>query len=444
MSLQQLREKRDEAYKAILRLRDAINVPGQERDFTAEEKANWESANRDFDAANTAIDAVDRADVVERALNPDPDYRARPGEENSYPLGRRGAGRGTRDASDYDMAVEAMFRSASGLDLESCHYRACRRTGMIPGRGEFGIRLASNPNAQYRAQSTSGSAGGYTIPQGFRANLEVALKQFSAVRQAGCTVIRTATGNPMPQPTLNDTGNAGSLLAENTTVGAAVDMVFAQVTFNAYKFQSGLVLVSSELDQDNDVGLGDRMGALLGERVGRGQEPYFTTGTGSSQPQGIITGATLGVTSASSTAIASDEILALYHSVDPAYRTDPSFAWMMHDNILLAVRKLKDSNGRYLWVSNNDTSIVTGMPGLLLGHPVYINQSMDSTIATTKKTILVGAMSKFVIRDAGEIRVRRLVERYADVDQIGFLAFLRSDSKVLDAGTHPLRYLQQL
>src|SRR5689334_10569613 len=123
MSLQQLREKRDEAYKAILRLRDAINVPGQERDFTAEERANWESANRDFDAANAAIDAVDRADVVERALNPDPDYRARPGEENSYPLGRRGAGRGTRDASDYDMAVEAMFRSASGLDLESCHYR---------------------------------------------------------------------------------------------------------------------------------------------------------------------------------------------------------------------------------------------------------------------------------------------------------------------------------
>jgi hypothetical protein len=41
------------------------------------------------------------------------------------------------------------------------------------------------------------------------------------------------------------------------------------------------------------------------------------------------------------------------------------------------------------------------------------------------------------------VRVRRLVERYADIDQIGFVAFMRSDSKVLNAGTNPLKYLIQ-
>lgn len=445
-NLQRLREQREEAGRAIFRLRDAISEGGG-REFTAEERANWDKANRDFDSANAAIEAINRTDVIGRALNgnDDDEYRFRPGQENSYPLGRNGAGRRDSDPADYDVAVDAMFRSASGLDLENKHYRACRRTGMMPGRGEFGIRLSSNPNAEYRAQgTTSTGAGGATVPQGFRAVLDVALKQYTAVRRAGCTVLRTATGNPMPQPTLNDTANVGTLLAENTTVGASVDMTFAQITFNAYKFSSGLVLVSSELDQDNDVGLGDRMGGLLGERIGRGQEPYFTTGTGSSQPQGIVTAATTGVTTASSTAIASDEIIKLYHSVDPAYRIDPSCGWMMHDNILLSVRLLKDAQNRYLWVANNDTSIVTDLPGTLLGKPITVNQSMDSTVTTGKKTILFGAMSKFTIRDAGEIRVRRLVERYADVDQIGFIAFLRSESKLVDAGTHPLKLLVQL
>jgi HK97 family phage major capsid protein len=234
--------------------------------------------------------------------------------------------------------------------------------------------------------------------------------------------------------------NVGTLLAENTTVGASVDVTFGKTTYNAYKFQSGLVLVSSELDQDNAVNLSSQVGGLLGERLGRGQEVYFTTGTGTAQPGGVVTGATLGVTAASATAIAADELFSLYHSVDPAYRRDPSFGWMMHDNVAMALRKLKDSQNRYLW----EMDIANGQPPTLLGRPVTINQSMASAITTGQKTILAGAMSKMKVRDAGDVRIRRLEERYADIDQIGFIAFMRSDSKVLNPGTNPIKYLAQL
>jgi HK97 family phage major capsid protein len=441
-SLNELRTKREEAGKAILALRDKITSEG--RDFNAEERGNWDKCNKDFDDLGRQVEAVERGDAVAKALEARKEVK--PGAEDVLPgetrskKGRKGEAAQAEEVRA--LALQAWFFRQSGKPLSAEHVRACKLTGMRPGAKNLDIRLGQ-VGRQNRAQSTTTTAGGYTIPQGFVNNLEVALKEWNAVRQSGAEIIRTETGNPLPWPTVNDTTNVGTLLAENTTVGAAVDLTFGQTTFNAYKFSSGLVLVSSELDQDNAVGLGDRMGGLLGERLGRGQEGYFTTGTGSSQPGGVVTGSTLGKTAAGATAILADELIDLYHSVDPAYRRDPSFGFMMHDGVLQAIRKLKDGSGRYLWIPNFDTSIVTASPGVLLGAPVTVNQSMQATVATGTKTVLVGAFSKMKIRDAGVVRVRRLVERYADIDQIGFVAFMRSDSKVLNAGTNPIKYLIQ-
>jgi HK97 family phage major capsid protein len=192
--------------------------------------------------------------------------------------------------------------------------------------------------------------------------------------------------------------------------------------------------------EDNAVDLANEIGGLLGERIGRTQETYLTTGTGSSQPGGVVTGSTLGVTAASAAAIAADELISLLHSVDPAYRRDPSCGFMMHDNIAAAVRKLKDSQNRYLWDMD---ALKNGQPAMLLGKPVTINQSMQSSIATGTKTVLFGAYKKFKIRDVKAIRIRRLTERYADADQEGFIAFMRTDAKLLNAGTNPIKHLIQ-
>jgi HK97 family phage major capsid protein len=104
----------------------------------------------------------------------------------------------------------------------------------------------------------------------------------------------------------------------------------------------------------------------------------------------VVTGSTLGKTAAGATAILADELIDLYHSVDPAYRRDPSFGFMMHDGVLQAIRKLKDGSGRYLWIPNFDTGIVTASPGVLLGAPVTVNQSMQATVATGTKTVSAG------------------------------------------------------
>lgn len=86
------------------------------------------------------------------------------------------------------------------------------------------------------------------------------------------------------------------------------------------KFSSGLVRFSVELLQDSDLNLVAFLERKLSERVGRRESIVYTTGTGTAQPQGIVTGAVSGVTAGSATAVTADELLDLIHSVDPAYR----------------------------------------------------------------------------------------------------------------------------
>jgi HK97 family phage major capsid protein len=166
----------------------------------------------------------------------------------------------------------------------------------------------------------------------------------------------------------------------------------------------------------------------------------MTTGTGTSQPQGMVVGATLGKTGASATAIAADELLDLIHSVDPAYRGDPSAGFMFHDNILLALRKLKDTTNQYLI----QPRVTEALPSMIQGFPFTVNQSMASAITTGQKTMLFGALRKYQIRDVSEVRLVRLNELFAQTDQVGFVMFMRSDAKLLNAGTNPIKYYAQL
>jgi HK97 family phage major capsid protein len=147
------------------------------------------------------------------------------------------------------------------------------------------------------------------------------------------------------------------------------------------------------------------------------------------------------VTAANASSIVAADLIDLFHGVDPAYRNGPKVAFMMNDSTLKAIRKLKDDSGgagvgNFLWMAG----LSAGIPDTILGKPYFVNQDMAS-IATTNKTVLFGDFSKYLIRNVREITMLRLVERYADFHQVGFLAFSRHDGRILDAGTDPLKVL---
>lgn len=282
--------------------------------------------------------------------------------------------------------------------------------------------------------------GHYTVPDEMMKPLEVALLQFGGMRQVA-TILRTATGADLPMPTLNDTSNKGRIVGQGVTT-AELDTEFEQLILNSFKYTSDRVPVSVEYLQDNAINFVGRIGAILGERIGRITNDHFTTGTGNSQPKGIVVAATSsGVTTASATALTHDELIDLKHSVDPAYR-EQGARWMFNDTTLKTLKKIKvpqysgDTVGTPLWRAG----LAGAEPNTIDGDPYTINQSMASAIAS-QKAVLYGLLSKYQIRDVKDITLVRLDERYAELGVVAFLSFSRHDGDLLDAGTHPVKYL---
>jgi HK97 family phage major capsid protein len=343
-------------------------------------------------------------------------------------------------------ATRARTAAVTGVDVDvqraaaSAAICAYLCSGEVSAEHRQYMHPASQSALNFRAAQTigTGSSGGYTVPQGFWAAVQAAMKFYGGMRQANTFKLATDMGNPLPIPTSDDTSNTGELIAENVQV-AAQDIAFGSVTLNAYKFSSKLILIPFELLQDSGVDIEAFVSSRIGERLGRVQNTYQTTGTGSSQPQGVVVGATSGKAGASgqtSTLIYND-LVDLKYSVNRAYRTDAE--WMMNDATLAVILKLVDGNSRPLFESAYNVSLQSGEPDKLLGQNVIINNDV-AVMAASAKSILYGSFKSYWIRDVKAMMLLRLVERYADYGQVGFIAFTRSDGKMVDAGQHPVKY----
>lgn len=392
-------------------LEDAVG-----RDLTAEERQNYDRIYADIDAIKSDIDRVERHESEERELS------ASKGQETREVRPVEGAeeDRAADFTRAHNQAFDAYLRyGVEGMDVEQ------RKI----------LRSTYQRDESRAAQTVTTTAGGYLIPQGFSGQLEASMLAYGGMETVG-DVFTTETGNTLPWPTVNDTAVTGRLLAINTSVTNTA-VTYGVVNFAAYKFSSDSVLVPVELAQDSAFDLNAHLADVLATRLARVHNTYQTTGTASAQPGGVITGASSGVTAASATAVTYNELLDLEHSVDPAYRnTAMGTGFLFNDSTFKNIRKLVDSDGRPLWAPG----LIGSAPDTISGWSYTINQDM-AAMTTGLKPIAFGAMKKFKIRKVKGFTLLRLVERYADDHQIGYLAFTRMDSKVLDAGTDPIKYI---
>jgi HK97 family phage major capsid protein len=416
----------------------------ENRGFTAEDEQTWTNLRNEHEKLERELD---RAKFAESKLAGEEQIvRQFIRDENGNPVE---LGREDRRAESEQRGSVVTFcgkevrtdytrtgRPSEPAELGAVFDAFLRRgLGVLKPEHQALMQSRYSDSDEIRAQSIgTPSAGGYAVPQDFANTIDVALKQFSGIRNAA-TVITSSDGRSLPWPTVNDTTNSGVLVAENAG-DTEQDVAFGVVTYGAYTFSSKIVRVSLELLQDSGVDVGALLGRLLGERLGRGTAAYYATGTGSSQPQGFVTAATLGKTAASATAFTYQEMLDLKHSVDPAYRM--SAKWAMHDTVLRAVKALVGSDGRPLW----QPSVADKVPATIDGDQFIIDQSMSSALTTAQRVMAYGDLSKFQIRDVLGYQLVVLRELYAANRQVGFNMFMRTDSKLLDAGTNPIKYLR--
>lgn len=389
--LKALKEKRATIYTSIDELRQATDG----REMTAEEQQRWDTMLSDYDKADKAVEAEERFVDIQRKQ------------------------------AEQEVAKRDFYIG----DLLGEQYRKAFADYIL--NGASGISPESRATIEQRA-GIAGLAGGVTIPTALASEIEIALKTYGGMFEAG-TIINTSHGGDLIMPTINDTSAKATIVSEYDQSTKRAPS-FGSVTLKAYTYRTPIIPVSQTLIQDSAFNLDAVLTSLLGDSFSRGVNEQLTTGDGTGKPTGIVTAATACTTQAAATSIKLDDIIDLIKSVNSAYARNGKF--MFNRNTLWELAKIKDQTGRYIW----QDSARDGTPATLFGKQYVLNDDM-ADIGAGNASVLFGDLSKYKIRMVKSFSVVRLNELLAEYLSIGLFGFARVDGNLLDAGTNPVKKL---
>lgn len=388
--IKRLQERRANIWEQAKALLDAAE--NDKRDLTAEEETSYQALNTDLDAIDARVKDMTAAE-----------QRSKDAEEAFAALLAKPQ-TGKRQASEDDSELRRFARG----ELRSIE---------VKPEGRVNYRDLTKGTA---------TAGGNTVPTSFYNQLIAHLIEVSGVMMAGPTVLNTASGESIEVPTT--TAHSTAAITAEAAAIAESDPAFAKRTLGAYKYGT-LIQVATELLTDTGVDLEGYLSMQAGRALGNAFGAHAITGTGSGQPTGVVTSASTGVTGGTGVvgAFTADNLIDLFFSVIAPYRNSSSCSWLMRDATLASVRKLKDTQGQYLW----QPSIQVGAPDTLLGKPVYTDPNV-AAVATSAKSVIFGDFAAYFVRMAGGVRFERSDEFAFNSDLTTFRALLRADGLTVD------------
>ena len=353
--------------------------------LSAEDDATYTKMERDLDAMTNEIKRMERRDAIEAELN-------KPVNTPITETPDKGAG----------LKPEKVGRASDAYKEDFDRH--------LRGRALLHNVLSEGVDAD----------GGFLVPEDFERDIVSALDEENVIRSLA-KVITTQHERKIPIATGHSTAQ---WTAENAAYTES-NPSFGQKQIDAFKL-TDLCRVSVELLQDSAFDIEDYLMKEFARAFGIAEEEAFCVGTGTNQPTGIFTakGGTVGVTAASATAITVDEVISLVYALKSPYRRNAKF--LMHDATVSLLRKLKDSNGVYLW----QPSVQAGEPDRLLGYEIYTSPYVP-TAAAGALTVAFGDFKNYWIGDRAGRTVQRLNELYATNGQIGYVATERVDGKVI-------------
>ena len=382
----ELREKRAKAWEAAKAFLDSRR--GADGLLSAEDVAAYEKMEADVVNLGKEIDRLERQQALDAELS-------KPVNDpiKDKPAASAGEEKTGRASAEYKRSFWNVMRSK------------------MPGHEVL--------NA---LQVGTDSEGGYLVPDEFEHTLVEALEEQNIFRTLA-HVIQTSSGD-RKIPVVASKGTA-SWVDEEGAIPESDDSI-GQVSIGAYKLGT-MIKISEELLGDSVFDLESYISREFARRIGNKEEEAFFTGDGKGKPLGILAktgGAEVGVTAAGAAAFTADELFDLFYSLKAPYRKSAVF--LMNDTSVKALRKLKDSNGQYLW----QPSLTAATPDTLMGRPVYTSSFMPAMEAGAK-SVLFGDLSYYWVADRQGRSFRRLGELYAPTGQVGFLATQRVDGKLV-------------
>jgi HK97 family phage major capsid protein len=403
---------RDQRLNLVNEMRALVDLAAEEnRDFTGEESGRLAAIDEQINRLDERIKGVLEQD--QRAKDTDDAFNKLEGKPVT---GRRGEEGGEKDVS--------------------AELRAFLVGGPTQPR-EFEVRPDSKtvPTSQRDLSRLSNAAGQFTVPTSFYNQLQEHMIEVSGVLQAGPTVLNTTSGEVLQIPkTLTHTPSPAIVLEAGALLES--DGTFGQVSLGAFKY-GRLLQVSRELLTDTGVDLEGYLARSIGRALGNAFGSDMIIGAGTTAPRGVQLDANAGVTgpvgttttfgTQSTVGMGFDLLISLYHSVISPYRMSSSCAFLMNDTTASMVRRIKNTNGDYVWQPSSQV----GAPDSILGKPVYIDPFVVSPAASAE-SIFFGDWSAYFVRYAGGIRFERSDDFAFGNDLVSFRAILRADAALVD------------
>ena len=262
----------------------------------------------------------------------------------------------------------------------------------------------------------SGTTGAFFAPAAGDTDLRKVITQESVIRSLA-TNLKKHTGGSVIWAA--DSDDYAAFVPEGAPIpGFDAENDFTRFQVGSHKI-AGLIKLSSEFAYDTDFDLKKYITRRMGRSFARTEDRAFIIGNGTDEPFGLLhgtEGAETGVTTAD---LSYDDVIDLFFAVEPEYRAHA--VWLMNDRTALALRKLKDDAGNYLWNGSADT---------ILGKPVRICNEMPD-IAARAKPVLFGDFSYYWIIDRSPVSMKALKERFAMTDQVGYVGFELLDARLV-------------
>lgn len=272
-------------------------------------------------------------------------------------------------------------------------------------------------------QADNWATGGFiTAPQQMASTILKNVDNLLFMRQNG-TVIPTGSeglGIPMMITDVDDAEWTSEIGTSNTTEWAG-----GKRELKPHDIKKAL-LISTKLIRNARIDIASYLMARIAYKIAAPMENKFLNGNGVNQPLGLFTASADGISTArdvpaaSSTVIAADDLVNMMYSLKQQYMSKAT--WMFHRDAIKQIRKLKTTNGDYIWnpMGLVGHGIQAGSPGEILGRPYQMSEYAPNTFTTGLYVGLLGDFSTYWIADEGSVRIQVLNELYARTSQVGY------------------------
>lgn len=182
-----------------------------------------------------------------------------------------------------------------------------------------------------------------------------------------------------------------------------------------------LAKVSKSFINNTDIELVDFIVERMGEAVAAWKENEAINGS-ENKILGIARtydSTNMKVSLAKKSSVSADELIDIKRKIPQKYRANAR--WLVHPDTLTAIKKLKDGEGRYIFIEEDNT---------LLGKPVDESEFMPQLGTTGNLAIIFGDYSGLAIKETEELEITILKERFATEHAVGVIAYGEMDAQV--------------